>query len=439
MKNGYRLFAIIASMIVIVTFTTNASAQQYKIRQVTSTMGMKSETTVYVKGKRKRTEGGYAGMSNNLVTIEQCDLQRTITLNDKKKLFFIQPFSKEAPDVINEDEKPSAKSKPVAAVAKPATQKGGVVTMWYNISDTGERKKMYGLTARHVWSTLKMKPSADACLKDSMVIKTDGWYIDLPAFTCPVWNTAATTGGYGAQDCIDRYVTRQSGKGKLGFPLIEKRIMIMGDGTKEQNDFETNLETLEFLTAPQDSLLFEVPSGYTLAKDLSELQDRGNFAALQEQITDKDIEEDKEGINPATPKKPGYLRIGVLEPTGARDLPASQLQAYLVNTLTTGKVEAVAVSSVEEAKRYGCELMLTSQFVQVKQASKVGGMLKVIRNADPSSASAYNIESRLLLSNVTDGSTRLEKNVSGKYEGTAEGAARKALEEGSLAMLKGLK
>ncbi len=48
------------------------------MRQVTHMSGMKSETTIYVKGMRKRTEGGgFAGM-NNPTTIEQCDLQRTI-------------------------------------------------------------------------------------------------------------------------------------------------------------------------------------------------------------------------------------------------------------------------------------------------------------------------------------------------------------------------
>jgi len=64
--------------------------------------------------------------------------------------------------------------------------------------------------------------------------------------------------------------------------------------------------------------------------------------------------------------------------------------------------------------------------------------LKAVKNADPSSSSAYNIEAHLLLSNLSDGSTRSEKNVSGKYEGTADGAAKKALEEGSRLLLNEL-
>jgi hypothetical protein len=71
-----------------------ANAQQYKLKQASNMMGMKYESTVYVKGMRKRTEGGaIMGMGGNMVTIEQCDLQRTIKINDKKKLYFIEPFA----------------------------------------------------------------------------------------------------------------------------------------------------------------------------------------------------------------------------------------------------------------------------------------------------------------------------------------------------------
>ena len=57
---------------------------------------------------------------------------------------------------------------------------------------------------------------------------------------------------------------------------------------------------------------------------------------------------------------------------------------------------------------------------------------------DPSAASSYNIEAHLLLSNLSDGSTRSEKNVSGKFEGAADGVVKKALEEGSRLLLKEL-
>ncbi len=66
MKIRYNIFQIIATVLAFVVLDNNAFAQQYKIRQVTNVMEMKSESTIYVKGRRKRTEGsGYAGMPNN--------------------------------------------------------------------------------------------------------------------------------------------------------------------------------------------------------------------------------------------------------------------------------------------------------------------------------------------------------------------------------------
>ena len=75
------------SFLLIIATNNSANAQQYKLRQSTNIMTMKSETTIYVKGMRKRTEtAGMMGMSAP-ISIEQCDLQRTIKLNDKKNYF----------------------------------------------------------------------------------------------------------------------------------------------------------------------------------------------------------------------------------------------------------------------------------------------------------------------------------------------------------------
>ena len=200
-----------------------AHGQQYKLRQSSEMMGMKTDITIYVKGMRKRTEGGgMMGMGANIVTIEQCDSQRTIKINDKKKLYFIEPFQQDNEEVIDDDAVNAKKTAvtPKQNNADAKTKKGGTVTVWYSIIDTGERKKMYGFTARHVWTSNKMKPSPDACyMKDSMLIKTDGWYIDLPLFNCPVHNRTAAPRGPNEKpklDCMDHYVSHRRGKGKLG-------------------------------------------------------------------------------------------------------------------------------------------------------------------------------------------------------------------------------
>ena len=141
------LILILAILFAIVP--SKGHTQQYKLRQSSSMSGMKSETTIYVKGSRKRTEGGaFMGIGANLVTIEQCDLQRTIKINDKKKLYYIEPFVKEIEEGNEPESKPATKAKPTPVATKEKTEKGGTIYMYYNITDTGERKKMYGFTAR---------------------------------------------------------------------------------------------------------------------------------------------------------------------------------------------------------------------------------------------------------------------------------------------------
>jgi hypothetical protein len=439
-------FFFTASVIILLSIGVNVQAQQYKLRQSTGMMGMKSESTIYVKGMRKRTESaGMMGMTAPPITIEQCDLQRTIKINDKKKLYFIDPFAKETEEVIDEDVKPAAKTKPVPPPPpkeKTTPQKGGIINMWYNITDTGERRKIYGFTARHVWTSQKMVPSPDACnMKDSIQIKTDGWYIDLPEFNCPVRyrpNTVSRPTERPQPDCKDRFVTRRKGKGKLGFPITETTTIIMGSGEARTNEFQTSIETLELTAGKLDSMLFEIPLGYTQTmneEDLQEKFDMGEMMKGAKKIANENFNQPVL----TEEKKPGMIRIGVYEPKGDDQLQASSLQQHLVGSLTGGKIEAIAIASIEDAKKYKCDYTLTSDFIKIKQATKIGGLLKVIKNADPNAASSFNIETNMTLISVADGSTRLQPKVSGKYDGKIDDAARKALDEGSGQILKGLK
>jgi hypothetical protein len=433
MKPSTIFFYCIAIMIATIATADRVAAQQYKLRQVSSMMGMKSESTIYVKGMRKRTEGGgMMGIGSNLVTIEQCDKQRTVTLNDKKKKYFIDPFGTE--EVNDEPIKPAAKTKPVTE-----KKTGGTIYRYFNITDTGERKKMFGFTARHVWTTDKMKPSADACMmKDSMLIKTDGWYIDLPEFNCPVDRIATTTrGGYQKPDCMDKIVQRRSGKGKLGFPLIEKRTTIMG-GMKTVEEFVTDLETIELSTAKLDSMLFEIPPGYTEAKSREELEDKIN---MMDMMNSGGKNSDLNNKLAATPgeKAAGVTRIGVYEPKSDAGLQTSNLQSQLAGLLRSNKIDAVVITSEDDAKNLQCDVLLVTEIIKMKQASKVGVLLKAIKNTDPTAMTSYNIEAKLTVTNLTDGSVRTEQTVSGKYEGKADDAATKAMEEASRILLKALK
>jgi hypothetical protein len=445
MKKQLIFFTALLLAVVMVSHKTNA--QQYKLRQSTSLMGMKTESTIYVKGMRKRTEpGGMMGMPASPTTIEQCDLQRTIKLNDKKKLYYIEPFSKETEEVIDEEVKPAAKTKPVpqkpAAITTP--QKGGVITMWYNITDTGERKKMNGFTARHIWTSQKIKPSPEACsMKDSIIIKTDGWYIDLPQFNCPVRYRPArmpvNPSERSQPDCKDKFITRRSGKGKLGFPLIETTTIKMGTGNASMNEFTTALETVEMTTGKLDSMLFEIPPDYTQTTNEEDLQEKFDMGDMMKNAKNKAKDFAAQVPALTEQKKTGIIRIGVYVPKGEEQVQTTSLQQSLVLTLQDDKIEAIAITSEEDAKKYNCDYSLTTEFSKIKQGNKVGGLLKAIKNSDPNAASSFNIEAKLILVSLSDGSTRLEPKVSGKYEGKIDEAVRKALEEGGRQIVKGLK
>ncbi|MBK8953899.1 MAG: hypothetical protein IPM85_18340 [Chitinophagaceae bacterium] len=454
MKKSFIL--LVAASLFLICTTTESSAQQYKLRQVNNMMGMKSESTIYVKGMRKRTESaGMMGMPAQPITIEQCDLQRTIYINDKKKLYYIEPFSKETVEMMQEEEKlsplPKTKNQPQLnklPKEKANIKKGGIIYMYNNITDTGERKKMYGFTARHVWTTMKMKPSANACtMKDSFMIKTDGWYIDLPEFNCPVnarpdkMMQRPQEKGMNEEpekkqpECIDSFVSKKSGKGKLGFPLMQTTIMKFGGGQAQKSEMETSLETLEFSTAKLDSMLFEIPLGYTEAKSEEELQDKFDIGDMMKGMKNKAKNNEN---NPAFPdqKQAGHIRVGVLQPAGDEQVNTADLQQGLAGVFTSGNIEAVAVSSADEAKSLKCEYLLNTQLTKIKQAGKVGSILKAIKNADPNAVSSFNIEANMKLTTLSDGSIKTQQKAEGKYEGKINDATAKALEDGGRKVLE---
>ncbi|MES1218828.1 MAG: hypothetical protein ABUT20_25205 [Bacteroidota bacterium] len=432
------LLSISAAFIIIISVQTPVQAQQYKLKQSTGMMGMKSESTIYVKGMRKRTENpGIMGMGKT-VTIEQCDSQRTIKLNDAKKLYFIEPFAQGNDEVIDEDA-PKAKTVPSKPIKKDtAVIKGGTITQWYSVIDTGERKQMYGFTARHVWTSRKTKPSPDACyMKDSMLIKTDGWYIDLPKFNCPIHYRPVRPPRRENEpekpQCTDKFITHKTGKGKLGFPLIETTTMIMGGNM----NMETSIETVEFSTATLDSMLFEIPPGYTEVKSEEELHEKMGMKEMMQNAKKEMNENTGPGMFTSEQKKPGMIRIGVYAPTGDEQVQAGLLQKRMVGSLTSNKVEAISITTEDDARKYNCDYTLNAVFSKIKSAGKLGGMLKAIKSGDLSGS--YNIQAGLTLKTLSDGSVKTEQKVDGKYDGKVDDAAGNALDEGCRDVLKALK
>jgi len=234
-----------------------------KIKTKTSMMGHSAESTVYIKGARKRDEMNFGPVSN--VTILQCDQKRIITLCSGKQQYTVYH--------LDEEETPAA---PAKTAAKPAAKKnpantdtaeteaktGGLQTINVNTTDTGERQTMFGFPARHVKTSMKMESSPDACQQNKTEVETDGWYADLsPQLVC--LSHPKAYGGFGGGEekvgCRDRMSFHRSGNGgKTGYPLKATTTI-----HSERGDFTTSTEVVELSKAELEPALFDAPAGYT--------------------------------------------------------------------------------------------------------------------------------------------------------------------------------
>jgi hypothetical protein len=414
--SGIALFLIVAASASFV------SAQNYKIKQRMNMSGQTMESTVYVKGSRQRTEsGGFMGMGADVATIQQCDLRRNVQVNDKKKLYFIDPFTTD----VSTSDTPSA--------AEPAgkVEKGGTVTMTTSLVDTGERKQMFGLTARRILTTMTMVSSPDACTKVDTKMETDGWYVDLPQFSCPVnvprgMPTIPNVEG----GCRDRMIVKSTGSAKLGFPLELKQTM----SSAGSQSFTQTIETIEFSKAELDDALFNVPSDYRSTANSQDLYGTPDMSAIiQSAKAAADKDDDIPVVEERVPaKRPGIKRIGVMLPVNktSESISHTEMQSYLVAQLTSGSVEGVAVSSEAEARAADCDLILSLDVAKLKQsaASKVGGLFGKVTGADTSAAQSYEAQVDYKLTSIADGRSVLQSKASKKTSGDADEAVRAVLQ-----------
>lgn len=423
-------FRFLLSATIFSIFLTSVSfAQNYKIRQVISMNGQKSETTVYVKGARKRTEGGAVmGIGADVANIEQCDLKRNIQVNDKKKMYVVEPFD-DGTDTNAQPDQSKIQS------PKSKIEKGGTITYISNINDTGERKQMFGLTARHIKTSMRTESSPDACAKTNMSMETDGWYVDLPEFSCSVSRpqTPRMSAGQGAEGgCRDRIINKSTGGGKLGFAL--QVTMTMSNG---EMSFTQTTETLEFSKATLDNALFEIPNGYALAKNSGDLYDTPDYSKIIQSQQNKTEAEENPVPNPISdvvsavkPKGVGVIRVGVFIPTNktSENLSLINLQSFLVQSLTKGKVEAVRIASEDEAKMMNCDYLLASEISKLKQsvAGKIGGIFGKVTHTDTSAIQDYEGQVDFKLTSLKDGKTTQNKATS-KFKGNADKAAEAVL------------
>lgn len=370
------LFAILTITLSITAFAD----VKVKIRQTMS--GQSYENTTYIKGKRQRSEQNMGG--NQMVSITQCDMKRTVQLNPQTQMYIINAWE-------NDTETPTTTTQ--TGNTKTEVKRGGVITTTITTKDTGETKKMFGYTARHLIITTETEASADACtpMKKTKMV-TDGWYIDAAfALDCDYSNNGNYYRSSNGGGCRDKYDVKTIGTAKRGYPVIEKMTMFDENG---KETFTMTSEVLELANATLDAALFDIPQGWREAKDQSAMYSSMSQSSQSSSSTsyNSSMTQNSSVSNNSTlgstvstmnsqtsvntsatleAKKPGTIRIGLASvKTGAvgEGINAAELAAAIQNSFAQyvkgTKVEIVPLeaklqSAIEqEAAQKDCDYVL---------------------------------------------------------------------------------
>ncbi len=329
------------SLLVLLCLSSFASAD-LKITTRTTVMGHSTESTVYIKGSRERTEMSFAGRAG-AVTILQCDQKRMVSVSGGRCT--VMPFGGNEtscsgmPDI-------RAMGRDTTYDEAGAGHKGGVVTITRTSTDTGERQEMFGYKARHIRSTMMMESTPDACNQSHMKMEMDGWYADLANFSCgeESYRALACGGMGGKRGCTDRIVMKGSG-GPLGYPLKQTMTMAMPQGT-----FTTTTEVIELTNTTLDAPLFDAPPGCNVSNpaDVGGSTSPPSASPAAESSAKTPAPEPAAApASTAPPKAAGVIRLGLVgikDATG-QSLPTDSLQLELVSEFGRHQLDVVSLTA----------------------------------------------------------------------------------------------
>jgi hypothetical protein len=350
-----------------------------KVKSRQTSNGQTYENTSYIKGKRQRSETN----NGQMILIQQCDLRRNIQIMPAAKAYMIQPYDEPSTTTATS---PNTPSQPTPV------KKGGLVTSTVTTKDTGERKQMFGYTARHIITTMEMKSSPDACSQNNTKMEIDGWYIDAAfALDCDSSRAYSNYSPKVSGGCRDRYETKTIGLAKKGYPVWEKMTMFGPNGAES---FSTTNEVIEFSQATLDPSLFDVPEGYREVQDFASA-----FASAYSAPATNDTDATPSTTVPSTattttattstvgPKQAGVIRLGVAAvKTGnvAENVNASELALAVRNSLLqqlkATNVEAVPIDATgaaiqAEAQQKECDYVVYANVSHKKGGGGFGSML----------------------------------------------------------------
>jgi hypothetical protein len=370
MRPAIRQIVNALAVMICLAVCAHIASADVKIKAKSTQGGTVSEQTTYIKGQRQRIE-----MANGvMISVTQCDLQRTLQIIPQSKTYIVTPFNQATDSAKPAANQPRAKA--------PAATRGGVVTTTITTKDTGERKQLFGYTARHIITTMATESSPEACQKVKSKMEIDAWYIDAAfGLDCNMNNQYQNYRPADQGGCQDRSEVKQIGAATKGYPVLTKTTMFDDNG---QPSFTWVQEVLEFSQGPLDAALFDVPAGYREVKDFSQAasgtaNDNGTAATDAHANENSGMSANVKNMagKPADQKtevgakKEGVVRLGLTAvKTGSvgEGLNAAELAAAIRNTLVeylkSPTVEVVLIdaklpSQIDaEARQKECDFVI---------------------------------------------------------------------------------
>ncbi len=390
-----------------------------------------SQNTTYLQGARQRVE--FPGV----VTLDQCDLKRSVMLNTSAKRYRVQPYPEAAsaqaptPPPVDAQTAQMAQMAQMMGTPQAPQTRGGVVAFTTTLTDTLERQTMLGLEARRIKSVVIKQSSGNACDKSPLKVEVDAWYVDLPPQSGCTRAAAAPAAPPSSSDpdaCTDRIETRVVGDVKLGFPIKTVTTTTTGEGDKLEVSTASQ-EVTELEITRLDRALFEVPADFVEANSSAEIVPA---LATGGSLADALFGSTADGSSMATPKKPGMIRIGILEPINktARNLPPSSLRQDLVAKFNKAPYEAIPVagsspSAIEqEAARLQCDYLMLTEIVEAKTSKpgKMGGVMRMTGGGPPKDAHDVKLDYKLFAVGATQ-SPKVSGNAKASSGGFGVGSA----------------
>jgi hypothetical protein len=240
-----------------------------------------TQQTIYLQADRKRVEFRNASgrrladgsmqsiYGPRLATITRCDLGQSFELNLDAREYTSgryppEPFAKE--EIAKR-----GLQRPTIYLSDKPTLRIEITT-----TDTGERKDIFGYTARHVITTRKQIPLEGSVSMPQESV-TDAWYIDSNSNAIDHWQRLSCDRKWPEGKQGHAYLTTGKppwdkaefvtiGEPETGFAvqstMISKNTYTLPDGTKKQSDSKLELQVTQFDEGPLDPALFEIPAGF---------------------------------------------------------------------------------------------------------------------------------------------------------------------------------